>query len=187
MRHGSLLTAVVLTTLAVFLTGCSRNPVAPTVDPSANHGAGTAGVSVDPADTPPSDGGTPLTRIQTLATTEEGLLVVGRWTLWIRKNSLTMPATVTLHVSDPEAMTVQISVQPAAANIFKQPVILTANTSDVDGFNYNTGGMLVWSNGDWANAGASSHPNQQDVVGHFTKLANAMVADGISGKGKNSP
>jgi hypothetical protein len=182
MRYGSLLSAVVLTTLAIFLTGCSRNPVAPTIDPSASHGAGTAAVSVDPTDAPPSDGGTPLTRIQTLATTDEGLLVVGRWTLWIRKNSLTMPATVTLHVSDPEAMSVQIDVQPAAANNFKQPVILTANTSDVAGFDYSSGGMLIWSNGDWANAGASSHPNQQDVVGHLSKLANAMVTDGVSGK-----
>jgi hypothetical protein len=185
MRQGTLLSAVVLTTLAIFLTGCSRNPVAPSSTVGA-PAAAPASVSVDPTDLPPSDGGTPLTRIQTLATTDEGLLVVGRWTLWIRKNSLTMPATVTLHVSDPEAMSVQIDVQPAAANNFKQPVILTANTSDVAGFDYSSGGMLFWSNGDWANAGASSHPNQEDVVGHFTKLSNAMVGDGISGKGKIS-
>ena len=41
MRKGSLLSAVVLTTMAVLLTGCSRNPVAPTLDPSAAPGAGT--------------------------------------------------------------------------------------------------------------------------------------------------
>lgn len=185
MRHGTLLSAVVLTTTAIFLTGCSRNPVAPSID-SSSHGAGTAAISVDPVETPPSDGGTPLNATQTLATTDEGLLVVGRWTLYIRKNSLTMPATVTLHVSDPEAMVVQIDVQPAAANNFKQTVFLTANTTDVAGFDYSTAGMLSLSNGNWTKASSSSHQSQQDVIGRFTTLGNTMVADGAAMKAKIS-
>src|SRR5690348_10465557 len=98
MRHGSLLSAVVLTTMAVFLTGCSRSPVAPTVDPSAGPGAGTAASIVVPDDPPPSDGGTPQTRTVLLTASDQGDFVVGRWTLSVRKNSLKMPATITMHV-----------------------------------------------------------------------------------------
>jgi len=181
MRHGSLLSAVVLTTLAVFLTGCSRNPVAPTTSLSGAGGAGTTSVSKDPGgDQPPvADGGTPSSETESFLATSEGTMTVGRWTLWFRKNSLTMPATITLRVSDPEAMDVQIDVKPPAANNFASPVVLTANMSDVQGFDYTTGDMQVWSNGDWQslpkNASASSHPNQQNVVAHFTTLANTLV------------
>jgi len=170
--------------MALFLTSCSRNPVAPSVDASASHGAGSSAISVEPGDTPPSDGGTPLTRVQMLATTDEGLLVVGRWTLNVRKNSLKTPATITMHVANPEAMEVDITVEPASANNFSQPVVLSANTSDVDGFDYSTGGQMVWSGGTWVNAGAAAHPNQQNVVGHFTTLSNTMVGDGLTGKKK---
>jgi len=162
MRLSSLLPAVILTTMAIFLTGCSRNPVAPSVGPAAGPGAGAAAVVVPEDPPPPADGGTPETRVI----------------------SLTMPATITLHVSDPEAMVVQIDVQPAAANSFKQPVLLTANTSDVAGFDYSSGWLSIWSGGGWQKAtDASSHPNQQNVVGHFTSLVNTQV-DNSGGKGK---
>ena len=179
MRKGSLQSAVVLTTMAVLLTGCSRNPVAPTLDPSAAHGAGSAAVAVVPdPPPPPADGGTPSTITESFVATSEGTMTVGRWTLWFRKNSLTQPATITLRVSDPEAMDVTIDVQPPAANNFNSPVLLTANMSDVQGFDYSTGDMVIWTNGDWQalpSKTASSHPNQQNVVAHFTTLANTMV------------
>ena len=184
MRLSSLLPAVILTTMAIFLTGCSRNPVAPSVGPAAGPGAGAAAVVVPEDPPPPADGGTPETRVISLTASDGGDFVVGRWTLTIRKNSLTMPATITLHVSDPEAMVVQIDVQPAAANAFQQPVILTANTSDVAGFDYSSGWLSIWSGGGWQKAtDASSHPNQQNVVGHFTSLVNTQV-DNSGGKGK---
>ena len=181
MRHGNLLSAVVITTLAVTLTSCSRNPVAPSTDLSG-PGAGSAAVSVVP-EAPPvaGDGGTPSARTETFVATSEGVMVVGRWTLWFRKNSLTMPATITMKVSDPEAWDVQIDVQPAAANNFNSPVVLTANMSDVAGFDYTTGDMQIWSGGGWqplsSKTAASSHPNQQNVVGHFATLANTMVVN----------
>jgi len=181
MRHGSLLSAVLLTTLAVFLTGCSRNPVAPSIDSAAAPGAGAAVIA--PEDNPPpSDGGTPVTRTFSLTASDQGDFVVGRWTLTVRKNSLKMPATITLHVTDPEAMVVQIDVQPAAANSFQSPVILTANTSDIAGFDYSTGALSIWSAGGWQKAtDFSSHPNQQNVVGHFTSLTQTQV-DNSGGK-----
>jgi hypothetical protein len=182
MRHGSLLPAILLTTLALFLTSCSRSPVAPSVDTSAIRGAGNTAVSVDPTDVPPSDGGTPLTRVQTLTASEEGVLVVGRWTLYVRKNSLKMPATITMHVVDPEAMEVDFDVQPAAANNFSQTVFLTANMSDVGGFDYSAGGLLSWNGSAWTKATYSSHQNQQNVVGRFSSLGNTMVSYNVSGK-----
>jgi len=182
MRHGSLLTAVVLTTLAVFLTGCSRNPVAPTIGPAAVSGTGSALLGEVPSDTPPvADGGTPSTRVQTLAITDEGLIVVGRWTLYIRKNSLKMPATITMHVADPEAMEVDIDVQPAAANNFGQTVFLTANMTDVGNFDYSAGGLLTWD-GAWVKPSYSCRQNQQNIIGRFSKLANTMVSPHVSGK-----
>lgn len=184
MRHGNLLMAVVITALATSLTGCSRNPVAPVTDLSGAPGAGTAAISSIPDDPPPSDGGTPSSRTVMFATTDEGSVTVGRWTLVIRKNSLKMPATITMHVTDPEAMDVQFEVQPAAANDFQSPVVLTANTSDVSDFDYSTGWMSIWDAGDWQQAiDISSHPNQQNVVGHFMSLAHTQV-DNSGGKKK---
>ena len=179
MRHGDLLfSAVVITTLAGTLTGCSRNPVAPSTN-LTGPGAGSATVGYVP-EAPPAggDGGTPSTRTETFVATSEGAMTVGRWTLWFRKNSLTMPATITMKVTDPEAMDVQIDVQPAAANNFNSPVVLTANMSDVPGFDYTTGDMEIWGGGDWQalpSKTASSHPNQQNVIAHFTTLSNTLV------------
>ena len=184
MRHCSLLPAVILTTVAILLTGCSRNPVAPSTELSAAPGAGAAAVIPMPDDPPPADGGTPAMRTQIFATAEGGSLTVGRWTLEIRKNSLSMPTTITMKVSDPEAMEVMIDVQPAAANDFQSPVILTANTSDVAGFDYSTGALSIWVAGDWQTAASySSHQNQQNVVGHFTSLTTTQVNNSY-GKGK---
>ena len=182
MRHNSLLTAVVLTAMTAFLTGCSRNPVAPTVGPGA-PGAGTMVIGTVPDDPQVPDGGTPSSRTESFLATSEGTMTVGRWTLWFRKNSLTMPATITLRVSGPEAMDVQIDVQPPAANNFAAPVILTANVSDIAGFDYTTGWMSTWSGGNWqAATDVSSHPNQLNVVGHFTTLANTQVDNSGGGK-----
>jgi hypothetical protein len=182
MRNSSLLSAVVLTTMTILLTGCSRNPVAPATDLSGQPGAGNAAVSVVPADPEPgtADGGIPDHATQSYLVTSEGTLTVGRWTLWFRKNSLTQPATITMWVTDPEAMDVHIDVQPPAANNFNSPVVLTANTSDVANFDYSTGDMQVWSGGGWQaldskTMSASSHPNQQNVVGHFLSLSNTLV------------
>jgi len=182
VRLNSLLPAAMITTLAVFLTGCSRSPVAPITETSAAPGAQTA--IIVPDDPPPSDGGTPSSRTVTLATTDEGLLTVGRFTIWVRKNSLKMPATVTLHVADPEAMECQIEVTPAAANDFQSPVILTANTTDLPQFDYNSAAMLYW-NGAWQQApNVVAHENSQNVVGHFSTLSDIKLTDGDKWKNK---
>jgi len=184
VKRSALLSAVLTAALAVFLTGCSRNPVAPSTGTTMQPGAGTAVVGAVPDDPPSSDGGTPITRTVALTATDEGAITVGRFTLWVRKNSLKMPATITLKVTDEEATECQIDVQPAAANNFQSPVILYANTSDIANFDYSTGTMMVL-NGSWQFASdCSAHPNQENVVGHFTTLSNVKLAN-ANGKGKD--
>ena len=171
-----------IATLAVTLTGCSRNPVAPTVDTTASHGAGGAVVRFDPVEPPPVEGGTPNAQTVALTPNDEAVLTVGRFTLWLRKNSLKSNAMVTLRVADPEALEVEIVVTPAAANDFGSPVILTANMSDVEDYDYDTGTMLYWE-GNWQQVtDVSSHPNQQNVVAHLDHLANCKVTNGGGGK-----
>ena len=178
MRTGSLHSAVLIATLAIFLTGCSRNPVAPITDTSSGPGAGTTAIAVIPDDPPPADGGTPGMRTITLTAEDEGLANVGRFTLWVRKNSLKMPATIMLKVENAEATECEISVTPAEANDFQQPVILTANMSDVPDFDYATGTFMIF-NGNWQWAtDASSHVHQENVVGHFTSLYKVKVSSG---------
>ena len=167
--------------LAIFLTGCSRNPVAPTAATVGAPAAGPMAVSVNPEDVPPADGGTPNTRTFTLSASDEGLATVGRWTLYIRKNSLQMPATITMHVAGPEAMEVDVTVEPAAANNFRQTVFLTANLSDVS-IDYSAGGIMNWDGAAWVKSSFSSHQKQENMVGRFTALGNTMVTYNISGQ-----
>lgn len=182
MRHSSLLTAVMIASLAVTLTGCSRNPVAPTVDTTAAQGAGGAAVSFDPAEPPVVEGGTPNSRTVALSPNDEAVLTVGRFTLWLRKNSLKANATVTLHVTDPEALEVEMVISPAGANDFGSPVILTANMSDVEDFDYDNGTMLQWD-GSWQPVvDAAAHQNQQNVVAHLDHLVNCKVVGSGGGK-----
>jgi hypothetical protein len=184
MRHSSLLTAALIATLAVGLTGCSRNPVAPTIDTTVAPVAGTMGVSLDPEDAPPVDGGTPLMRTVALDITAEGVITVGRFSLEVRKNSLKNPVTITLWVTDPEALEVQMEVSPPGAD-FQSPLILTANMSDVQDFDYETGTMLGWDNGNWVELDrAAAHPNQQNVVGQLDHAATCKVGTGGGKKNK---
>jgi hypothetical protein len=181
--RNTLLPAILITTLAVFLTGCSRSPVAPTTDPTGQPGVSTSVLGL-PDDGPPVSGGTPNWRSVALLPIEEGSITVGRFTLWIRKNTLKQPATITLRVTDPEALTVAIEISPAAANDFQSPAILTANMSDVDNYDYSTGTMLYWD-GAWEQmTNVSSHPNQQNVVAHLVQLTNCQVSNTSGGKGK---
>jgi hypothetical protein len=175
---------MMIAALAVTLTSCSRNPVAPTVDTTTTHEAGGAAVSFDPVDPPVVEGGTPNSRTVALAPSDEAVMTVGRFTLWMRKNSLKQNATVTLRVTDPEALEVEVVVSPAGANNFGSPVFLTANMSDVADFDYDTGTMM-YLDGSWKQvADVSSHPNQQNVVGHFDNIGIVKVTNGGGKKTK---
>ena len=145
--------------------------------------APASAVGVVNDDPPPvSEGGTPLSRVVTLTSTDEGVLVVGRFTLYVRKNTLTMPATITMSVTDPEAMEVHFAVSPPEANAFKQSALLTANLSDVADVDYSTETMFRW-NRDWLElTSVSAHQKQQNVDAHIVNLTDCMVGPSTGGK-----
>jgi hypothetical protein len=184
MRSSSLHSAVLIATL-VFLTGCSRSPVAPITDTSSGPDAAptiTAEIPDDPP--PPVDGGTPGWRTVTLTAADEGVVNVGRFSLYVRKNSLIMPTTITMKVASAEATECEITVSPDEANAFQQSVILTASTSDIPGFDYATATMLMWK-GDWEwSETCAAHKNQENVVGKYTSLGNVKLVSGDKWKNK---
>jgi hypothetical protein len=178
VKRNSLLSAILLTAVTVFLTSCSRNPVAPITGSPTSPGAAPMVVSQLPDDPPPADGGTPNWRSATFNANGEGLLTAGRFTLWIRKNTLSQDATITMRVTDPEAMDVVIEVSPASANSFQSPAVLTANMSDVADVDYAHTTMVYWD-GAWESmTDVSAHPNQENIVAHLTHLSNCKIANG---------
>jgi len=186
MRKPTLHSALLLAAITMTLTSCSRNPVAP--DASVTDRPGTTGTAnfdeQDPA--PETGGGLPGTVTVPLLAGEEGLLTVGRFTLWIHMNSLKMPATIKLSVANPEAMECAIEVSPPQANDFQVGVHLIANLSNVPAVDYSTETMFYWNGGWQQGTDVSAHSNQQNVVAHFHQLSNAcQVGPGTGGKGRN--
>ena len=109
---------------------------------------------------------------------KDARLTVGRFTLDLHKNSLRMPATITLRVSSEDATEVEIEVVPAAANDFKVPAKLTANMSDKPGTNYATVWMWTEQGGSWAKANSvSANSTQQNVVAHLKQVSHHRVAE----------
>ena len=174
----SLRSATRIAAVAVLLSSCSRSPVAPITGSPTSPGAAPTVVSQLPGDPPPVDGGTPNWRSITLNANDEGLLVAGRFTLWIRKNTLKQDATITLRVTNPEAMDVVLEISPASANDFQEPAILTANMSDVDNLDYSHTTMLYWDGAWEAMSDVSAHPNQENLVAHLVHLSNCKIANG---------
>jgi hypothetical protein len=174
-----------IATLAVFLTGCSRNPVAPITGSTAAPDAGPASIVVDQDNVPPVEGGTPIERTVSLTPIDESAVNVGRWTLIIRKNTLRMPATITLRVADPEAEEIELEISPPEAGDFQGPGILVANCSDLQDINYDTATMVVW-NGIWQVWNDTvAHQDQQNVSAHVKFLPpRAKLADGDKWKNK---
>jgi hypothetical protein len=175
VKNLSLSSAVLLAALTMSLTSCSRNPVAPDTSLPVQPGTSTTGILVEQDDPPTTDGGTPNSVTVPLLAGEEGKLTAGRWTVWVRKNSIKQGASIRLTVADPEALECQIEVTPASANDFQSPVIVTCDLNSVPSVDWANEWMFSWD-GSWnAAADASAHPNQQNVVGHFTTLSNCQA------------
>ena len=174
MKNLSLSSAVLLAALTMTLTSCSRNPVAPDVRLGGQPGTTTTGIIEQDAP-PTTDGGTPNSVTVPLLTGEEGKLTAGRWTVWVRKNSIKQGASIRLTVADPASLECQIEVTPASANDFQSPVIVTCDLNSVPSVDWANEWMFSWD-GSWnAAADVSAHPNQQNVVGHFTTLSNCQA------------
>jgi len=183
MRSIRVLTALMLGTLAMFLAGCSKSPVAPETSMSGRPGTESSGVNTreeEPA--PPQSGGTSNTATATLAVGSEGSITVGRFTLRLHKNTLKMPTTFKLHVANESATEVMIELSPPEANDLQVAGELSANVSDLPGFNYDTATIQLWD-GSWVEAEeVSSHPNQQNVVARVHQLSMARLAEKVGKK-----
>lgn len=176
MRRFQITTALMLGTLAMFLTGCSRNPVSPDVT-TPTHGVEAMGTQTNdhPADV---EGGTPSELTASFSPASGGRLTVGRWTLDLHKNSLRMPAQITIRVLNDEATEVEIEVVPAEANDLRVPAELSATMVDLAGTNYDSAWMWYEEGGVWEEcAEVSTHPNQQTIVGRMQKLTKCRIAD----------
>ncbi len=177
MRRTQISTVLLLGTLTVFLTGCSRNPVAPEVMSPLNDGASSlVGAQVD--DTPaPTEGGNSNVSTVTFNPSDEGVLTAGRWTLVLHKNSLKMATTITLRVADENAMEVEVVVTPPEANNFKVPVELTASMNELPTSAFDNLTMFYWD-GAWAEVvDVASHPNQKNVVARMKQAATCRVGE----------
>ena len=170
------ISVLLLGTLAL-LTSCSRNPMSPELTSGAQGGAQMAGIQMD--DTPSGlDGGSTNVAQVSLQINKEGRLTVGRWTLDIHKNSLKMPATITMRVASDDATEVEFEVVPAEANDFKVAPKLYANLSDRPQTNWATVGMWSLESGAWApTAGFSTNETEKNVVAHLKQLSKTMVAE----------
>jgi len=176
MRRVSLFTVLLLGTLSAFLTSCSRSPVAPIT--ARDLGAGPmAGIQTDD---PPSDvqGGTSAVATAQILPTEQGRLTVGRFTLDLHKNTLKMPATITMRVANEAAMEVEIDVQPAEANDFQVAADLTADMSDHPDADLQKLTVFEWDGSAWQPISETSpHANQGNLVSKLKHAHNSAVAD----------
>jgi hypothetical protein len=167
------ITTVLLIGMAAFLTGCSRNPVAPLSNP-ANGGAQNMSIQTDePGSTVEGGIGSEVTG--TFSATDEARLTVGRFTLDLHKNTLKMPATITLRVASDDAMEVEIEVVPAEANDFQVPAELWANMSDQPETDFPNSTIFAWEQESWKDAEGSGHANMQAVVGKFKHLSTSRI------------
>lgn len=175
MRRFQLLTVLLLGTLAMFLTGCSRNPASPDLSIPTPGGAAPMAITTDEA---PDDveGGTPAQVTQAFLASEDGTLTVGRWTLTLHKNTLKMPATITMRVANEFAMEVEIEVVPAEAADLRVPAYLWANMSDQPGTDYSAVTMYEWNTDTWVEmTDCTPHEREQNLMAKRARLGNSKV------------
>lgn len=176
MRRFQLTTVLMLGTFTLFLTGCSRNPVSPDVT-TPTHGAESMGTEVN--DMPSEvEGGTPSSVTASFSPTSGGRLTAGRFTLELHKNSLKMPATITLRVASAEAMEAELVVEPAEANNLQVNAEITASLADQPQTNWDAVRLFAWQDQEWAPVEESTaQVGKQNVVGKVKSLGVIRVAE----------
>lgn len=180
MRRFQLITVLLLGTLAMFLTGCSRNPASPDLSVPVPGGAAPMAINTDDS-APEVEGGTPSIVTQAFLAAEEGRLTVGRFTLELHKNTLRMPATITMRVSSEDAMEVEIEVVPAEAADLQVPAYLWANMSDQPTTDYSGITMFEWLGDAWQEmTDCTPHPREQNLMARRHRLGNSMVGDKLN-------
>jgi hypothetical protein len=143
-------------------------------------GAQMSGIQTDDVPTDVTGGAAPIVTAD-FTSNDEGQLSVGRFTLHLHKNTLQMPAKITMRVTDEDAMEVQVEVSPAEANDFQVPAQLTADLSDQPETDYRRTTMFYWEHGIWEPSKAvAPHPNKQVLVAHMKELSNCRVAEEVN-------
>jgi hypothetical protein len=144
---------LVLAATVAALTGCSRIPTAPSPETSAAVAPASAPVVLGQVDDPhaPGELGTSGLDTITLDVGQSGAVRAGRFTLFFHKNSLKMPATITMSQPDPNVMQVEFTITPAAANDFQVPVKLVADCSGQPQATIDTD-TAYWWDGMWVEA-----------------------------------
>jgi hypothetical protein len=129
MRRTSIHATLFFAAMAAALTGCSNLPTAPKTDTML--APGSAPVVIGQTDDPhaPGDLGTSGLGTMTLDVGQSGAVRAGRFTLFVHKNSLKMPATITVSQPDLNVMQAEFTITPEAANDFQVPVKLVADCS----------------------------------------------------------
>jgi hypothetical protein len=167
--------------VAAALTGCSRNPTSPSADPALARGSNTDLVGQIDDGPPPVQGHGGQYATLTLGVDQGGVLTNGRFSLVIHKNSLKMPATITMIQPDADAMQVDFVISPPEANDFQVPVRLVADCSD-DARDHASSETVYWWNGQWQEAEAGSvENNAHTITAHAHQLMRAKLA--LRGKG----
>ena len=177
MRRFTIPSVLLIGILAAFLTGCSKSPVAPMTSVAMDGGAPSVGIQTD--DIPPAlDGGGAAEVTASFTQGDGGQLSVGRFTLDMHKNTLQMPATITMRISSADAMEVEIVVSPAEANDFQVPAQLTATMSDKPETDLQTTTMFYWEDAGWeASKAVAVQTGKQQLVAHMKHLSACRVAD----------
>jgi hypothetical protein len=174
----ALLSAVLTAALAAFLTGCSRNPVAPTTEAPA---AGSSAVVQLPEPNPPIEGAPGATGAVTLQVGQSATLTAGRFSVYLHKNTLNYPITVTMWVASPTATSVEFTVSPSAANDFQVPAMVTADFSDMPSLDLSNQTMYYWD-GVWeVPEGVSSDQGAHTITAPMKALSTCKVAQGPKG------
>jgi len=179
MRLLQVRSALLLGTLALLLTGCGRDPVSPQVTlPGQPDASGFGGTQTEDPE-PPVHGQPGASTVLFVSANGEGSARVGRFAVKIHKNPLRNPATITLSVTDRDAMQVDIQVSPPEANDFQVPIELTADFSDRPDLNLNNQ-TVFWWNDEWRaadNVTVKQGDRQLKVRTH--RLAGAKIGERV--------
>ncbi len=175
MRPAPIHVTLILAAAVAALTGCSRLPTAPSTD--AAPAPGGTPTLIGRADDPipkevPGDGSIGTV---TLTVGHAAALQAGRFTLFIHKNSLKSPATITMVQPDPNVMAVQFIVSPPSANNFQVPLKLVANCSKDTPAVFQSE-TIFWWNGGWQPASSPAvDSTAQTIMVQTKQLVNAML------------
>ena len=186
MRRTSIHVTLILAAMAAALTGCSRIPTAPNTEAALapDNASVLIGHVDDPV--PPVEAGDGRINTVVLGMGQAASLQAGRFTLMIHKNSLKVPATISMVQPNPDVMEVEFVVTPASANDFQVPLKLVADCSNESPDTVN-GETVLWWDGAWTAAAKQTISNDGVTITAMSHtLTKAMLAPDDAGSGNKT-